>query len=63
MDVLDIRDKLHEVSRCITCLGALLSDRVRIPARGSDLATLLTLVQREIEGLERRLEPEPRVVH
>ncbi len=49
MDVLDITDKLHELTRCVACVATLICDRDRVPVTGGDLATLLAMIQSEME--------------
>ena len=53
MDVLDIIDKLRELTRSIACLATLISDRERLPVTGGDLATLLGIIQCEMERVHR----------
>ena len=45
MDVLDIIDKLRELTRSIACLATLICDRERLPVSGGDLATILGVIQ------------------
>lgn len=49
MDVLDIIDKLRELTRSIACLATLICDRERLPVSGGDLAILLGILQGEME--------------
>ena len=51
MDVLDLTDRLTELSRAVTGLGGLLYGQDPIPASGGELAALLVLLQREVETM------------
>lgn len=53
MDVLDIIDRLRELTRSIACLATLICDRERLPVTGGDLATLLGIIQGEMERMLR----------
>ena len=51
MDVLDVTDRMAELSRAVTGLSSLLYGNDPIPASGGELASLLMLLQREVEAI------------
>ena len=51
MDVLDLTDRLTELSRAVTGLGGLLYGQDPIQATGGELAALLLILQREVEAM------------
>jgi hypothetical protein len=62
MKVVDVTDRLSELSWAISGLGLLVYSHDPIPATGREFASLLALVQREIEAMgeviaELRLAP------
>ena len=44
MDLLDLKDRLSEISRCVGCVSGLLSCHGQVPVTGSELAAVLTQV-------------------
>jgi len=51
VDVLDVSDRISELSRAVTGLGSLLYGMDPIPASGGELASLLLILQREVDAI------------
>jgi hypothetical protein len=49
MDVLDVSDRITELSRAVTGLCSLLYGRDPIPMTGGELASLLAILHREVD--------------
>ena len=49
MDVLDVSDRISELSRAVAGLYSLMYGRDPIPMTGGELAALLLILQREVD--------------
>ena len=55
MDFLDLKDRLSEISRCVSCVSGLLVFHDQVPVTGGELAAVLSKFQREIEDIEQNV--------
>lgn len=55
MDLLDLKDRLSEISRCVSCVSGLLAFHGQIPVTGGELAAVLSKFQRDIEDIEQNV--------
>ena len=55
MDILDLKDRLSEVSRCVGCVSGLLAGHGHVPVTGGELAAILAKFQRDIEDIEQNV--------
>lgn len=54
MDMLDLKDRLNDISRCVGCVSGLLTSHKQVPVSGGELASVLHLFQRELEDIEQK---------
>ena len=54
MDILDLKDRLNDISRCVGCISGLLANHKQIPVTGGELSSVLHLFQRELENIEQK---------
>jgi len=55
MDMLDLKDRLNDISRCVGCVSGLLASHKQVPVSGGELASVLHLFQRELEDIEQKV--------
>ena len=55
MDMLDLKDRLNDISTSISCISGLLAGQKQVPVTGGELASVLSMFQSEIENIEQNV--------